>query len=741
MAIRRGIGETGLVCVWLLSAIAVVAQTPAADDEAWVGRIRRDHPRMFFTRETWPDIVARTKGSPAASAALKNLIRAADSYPTNPVCLHTERVFTPPSQPIVNTRDWGGEAAKCALAWRFTGERKYLEKAKTMLRVSAAAYREAYANGREVHWYSTNRILAFSAYDWIYEGLTDDERRSIIVPLVEHADETNDFKRRIIRRNGGGWQTGFYGVQSLWWYSGLAAHGDGFCDALARKHLVKGRERFVKLLEYRADIAGDDGGLSSGVPDYSMGAYPWSHFNFLHTWLSATGENLAFKYPSLALFPNWIWWNRIETANPTRPHAFGFGDDQHQSLWLSCRSLYEHMTQYAHFFRDADPDAARLAATLCALAPNRDLARTWPMYPFLFAASDVKPFTAEEVAARRLGARHFSALGQFFLRSGRQPDSTYCLYTAGSKTTMHKHWDENNFVIFRHGPLALDSGSRGKETDTNLRYYYAQTVAHNCVLVHKPGEEMPYHWGLGSDEPEAKVNHGGQFEGAGDVLAFETTPAYTYIASDAARVYKGKCKVAIRQFVHVQPNVFVVYDRVDATSPDYRTEWLLHMQNEPLVEGLRTRADCDGGRLFCETLLPADGRIAKVGGPGREFWASGKNWELDPKFVAQAAKTAKVEGIGPYFASWRIEVTPRENTGEHRFLHILTAAETSEAVGVHAVRLNSGECDGVRLELPGKGTVEVHFRRAGTVGGIIVQNGQTRTLTEKVQPQSGIVGL
>ena len=74
MAIGRGIGETGLVCVWLLSAIAVVGQTPAADDEAWIGRIRRDHPRMFFTRETWPDIVARTKGAPAASAALKNLI-------------------------------------------------------------------------------------------------------------------------------------------------------------------------------------------------------------------------------------------------------------------------------------------------------------------------------------------------------------------------------------------------------------------------------------------------------------------------------------------------------------------------------------------------------------------------------------------------------------------------------------------------------------------------------------------
>jgi hypothetical protein len=45
------------------------------------------------------------------------------------------------------------------------------------------------------------------------------------------------------------------------WYSGLAAYGDGFCDELAKLHLTEGCKEFRQLLEFRANSAGDDGGL------------------------------------------------------------------------------------------------------------------------------------------------------------------------------------------------------------------------------------------------------------------------------------------------------------------------------------------------------------------------------------------------------------------------------------------------------------------------------------------------
>ena len=733
--------------------------SPQAGGDAWLAKIRRDHPRMFFNADTWPAIKAHTLSDPATRAQYEKLLRLCDGYPEKPVCSDFGPVNTPPSTPIPPVKEWGAAAARCAFAWRMTGEQKYLDKAKEMLRVSVAAYNEAYRNRRAVHWYSTGRILGLCAYDWIFEALTPDERRAIIVPFLRHVDDVQPGKGKpfVTRLNHGRPPSGWYGTRSLPWYAGLAAYGDGICDELALKLVKTGRDGMLEMLAYRDMSAGDDGGLSVGVPEYSMGAYPWAHFNFFHTWRSATGENLAAVYPHLALFMNWVWWYAIPTADARRHFGYGFGDGQHTQNFLPAGGLYEHAMQYMLFFRDVDPDAARLAATLRGYAPDESVGANWPMYPFILqSAPDVAPFTEEELDARQPKARHFEFLGQTFMRSGRRADSTYCLFTAGAKTDIHKHYDENNFVIFKHDFLALDSGTRAVETDTQLRYYYAQTVAHNCVLVHQPGEKMPVHWGRPSDEPEAKVGHGGQVAGAAKVLAFATNPIFSYIASDAAPVYQGKASAVVRQFIHVQPDYFVVYDRVDAADPSYRKEWLLHTENEPSVEGQLMRADCGKGRLFCETLLPADACIVKVGGPGREFWASGKNWEMDPAFKKSAEAQAKKIGIGPYFGKWRMEVSPAAAAKEDRFLHVLTAAGTSRTAPVRAELVREDGRDGVTLSIPGGeldgkiGLLKVTclFNRTGTVGTEVrcsLADASSKTVAEQsfvlgntIQPQVGV---
>lgn len=748
--------------VFIVSAAALgVLAAAAGEDVPCQAQIRKDHPRMFFNAETWPAIKARALSDGNAREYLGALLKAADAYPAEPVCSGYGPVTTPPSTPIPNVNEFGAQAARCALAWRFTGKPEYLDKARKMLVASVAAYRQAYVNRRAVNWYSSSRILALCAYDWIFEALTPDQRREIIVPLLEHVAEIQPGlgKPAITRRNKGGPETGFYSVPSLLWYAGLAAHGDGFCDDLARSHLEKGYALNREMLDFRAASAGDDGVLVSGVPGYSMGAYPWAHFNFFHTYLSATGENIAMRYPGLALFPNWIWWTWIPNArDPQRPLQFGWGDDQHDGNLLEVGRLYQHMTQTMFFFKEVDLDAARLAASLRDLAPNRDLAGNWPHYPFILALdSDVVPFTREELAACTLKARHFESTGQFFLRSGWEPDSTYCLFTAGAKSFGHKHLDENNFVIYKHDFLALDSGSRGRETDTNLRYYYAQTVAHNCILIHKPGEEMPSYWGPLSKAPEAQVGHGGQIGGAAQVRAFSTGSLFTYIAADAEPVYRDKGTEVVRQFVHVQPDFFVVYDRLSATDAAYKKEWLLHTQNEPVITNKLLRADCGKGRLFCETLLPEKAVLTKVGGPGREFWASGKNWELDPVFVKQAEARAAKRGTGPYFGNWRLEVAPSAPNTDDRFLHVLTATDTSCEKPVAARLIRDDARDGVVLTVPGyknKGregtlTVRILFNRAGEIGGeahYTVRNADGSEISSgrfafenSVTPQAGVL--
>lgn len=733
----------------LLACMMLSLCSFGAGDEAWLSLIRRDHPRMFFNRDTWSAVKARALGE--QRQVFETMLRSVENYPMDPVCSgYDPMVFgevktasgthkITAATPINSVRDWGPEAAQCAFVWRVTGNPIFLEKARKMIEVSAAAYRMAIKNGRAVNWYSTNRVLALAAYDWIYEGLDDAQRKPLITELVAHVEEVQPGpgKPKIIRLNSSGVVTGFYGVQNMLWFSGLAAYGDGYCDELALKHLRRGYELNQKLLEYRSRSAGDDGGLSSGVDGYCMGAYPWSHFNFFHTYLSATGVNVAKDWPSMALFPNWIYWLWIPVRGSNAALTFGFGDCQHVTNEMNIGTVYEHMSQYMHFFKDADPEAARLAASLRSLVNKRTPG--WVVLPFILGSGDdVQPYTEQELQHTPLKARHFESLGQVVMRSDWTPEGTYCLFTSGAEMTQHKHLDENNFVIYKQGFLALDSGTRGRETDYNLRHYYAQTVAHNCILIHQPGEPLAPYWGMREDSPEGKLNHGGMITPKGKTLAFETNDLFTYVAGDASNAYGKKGKEAVRQFIHLQPDYFVVYDRVAASDPNYRKEWLLHTQNQPIINGKTLMADENKGRLFCESLLPKDAKLTLVGGSGKEFWASGKNWEVDSAWLERTVNNLAKSGREPLFGKWRLEVSPGEARVDDRFLHVLTACVQTVEAGIPAKLLESPDQDGVELQLPGK-TIEVWFNRTGEVGGkIVVRGGKTYELRKDIQPQAGV---
>ena len=93
----------------------------------------------------------------------------------------------------------------------------------------------------------------------------------------------------------------------------------------------------------------------------------------------------------------------------------------------------------------------------------------------------------------------------------------------------------------------------------------------------------------------------------------------------------------VRQFLYLPPDHFVVFDRVASTEAEYPKTWLLHTANEPVIAGREFRADQDQGRIFCRTLYPTDAVLDKIGGPGKEFWADGRNWPIpaDSPYLGQ----------------------------------------------------------------------------------------------------------
>ena len=92
--------------------------------------IRPDHPRIFFNAETWPAIKERAYGE--NRAYLDKLLDEVNQMTDDPVAKNTGPIEVKDrSLPIAPVKEFGREAASCALAWRFTGKEKYLEKAKS----------------------------------------------------------------------------------------------------------------------------------------------------------------------------------------------------------------------------------------------------------------------------------------------------------------------------------------------------------------------------------------------------------------------------------------------------------------------------------------------------------------------------------------------------------------------------------------------------------------------------------
>ena len=711
--------------------------------------IRPDHPRIFFNAETWPELKARAEGP--AAAHLKKLLSDVEALPENPVPSGTEAVtrkagkqadgtYVSNATGIKSVKEFGTEAAMCALAWRFTGKEKYLEKTKRMLRASIDGYTAATANHRPVNWYSTSRINCICAYDWIYEALSDDERRSFIVPLAEHVRLVQpEAGYNIPRQPPGSKVTGFYGMASLLWYSGLAAYGDGFCDELAASQLSEGYAKFMEVIEFRNSTAGDDGALISPALNYSMGVYPYAHFNFFYSFLSATGRNIAADYPDMALFPYLLWWSWIrDEEQPTHFRAFGISDVRHHNNLVDHSRLYDHISNYIHFYAKCCPQAVEFTTALRKYCPSKEFSNMFPVYPFIMdEGGEAGEEMAKMVESSPLKARHFETVGQIYMRSGWTPDATYCSFTAGPVITQHKHYDDNNFIIYKYDHLALDTGDRGLQNDLNLAYYYGQSVAHNVILIHKDGEERATFWGSKTDDPKANLNYGGQVNLEGSkVIGFETNDKYTYIASDAAKSYGPKAEECVRQFVFLYPDWFVVYDRVASSEAGMEKDWLLHFKNRPEIKGNLLRADSGNGRLFCQTFLPEKRRVELIGGPGKEFWVRDRNFEINPKSIEADRK--HLNGRGPYYGSWRIELKPTEVDKEARFLNVLTATSTSDSKPVKAKYIKDSGRDGVQLKIDGK-TVVVMFNRSGAVGGEISIAGVKTPFTESVQPQSGIL--
>ena len=701
-------------------------------DPDWKTRIRPDHPRLFLNGDTLPAFRAR-----ALSACKDEYIEVKSFAEASLPDLEWAVINRPPPMPDgTEVRDWGHRMMGSAIVYLVEPTAERLAGLTSELRASAEYYHACYAENESVNWYAASRAACLVTLDWIWNDLSAEDRRKIALRLLDHVDEALH-KPGIRRRNGSDHRSGFYGAPSLAWFAGLLLHGEGIDDTRAARFLERGYDDHVKLLVHRASTCGDDGGEASPTLGYAFGEYPLAQWNFIHTVRSSTGEDISGNWPHIRMFPNYVVWNWLPGDL-----EFGYGDNAHTDNRMRTNWMYTHMSHIMHFFGQTHPEWAGLARYIRNMAGGGFHRDKWPIYPFLLDGLDNTPPVRDPGILPP--ARHFENLGQIFMRSGSGDDDTYALFCGGGSLKSHRHYDATHFTIYKKGFLALDSGTRQGNTD-NLQNYYAQTVAHNCVLIKMPGEAPSPYW-----NGDVFGQAGGQNKTMGsEILAFETNPHFTYIAANATPVYnREKCALTVRQFIFLPPDHFVVFDRVTSTRADYAKTWILHHANEPLVEGKTWRSDQDRGRIFARTLLPEDAVLDKVGGPGKEFLADGVNYSIDASpsrlIVENKYPIGRIQydDIPELMGRWRMEVRPGTARKEDHFLHLIHAGDGS----LRAMSEADVTVTGANVELSFSGTdvdVFVSFAARGDIGGHVtcVRNGEPvvdKELALNVQAQAGL---
>jgi hypothetical protein len=706
-------------------------------DYSWVNRIRVDHPRLFFNKSTFPRIKER---------ALNDEKDIFKEMKTRVDLLLGQKIEFPDPLAIDGQQNsnhaYGTRAAEAAFIYLVLEDKKYLDLCKNILVNLIDYYKLRNDNNLNIQWYAYSRISALAAYDWIHNDLTEKERNEIGYSLLHAINYMiSPGKSDIFRRNNGGIQSGFYGPPCLPWYAGLVFYKKRIDDDLAEKLLRKGYDDHTSLLAFRSNIAGDSGGASSATLGYSLGAYPHTEFNFFHTFNSATGLDITEKWPYVPSLINYLLWNWLPGDK-----QFGYGDVAHTTNDLPLGSMHLHLSQMVHFYGRTHPELISLAKWMLPII-GKSGEGSIPVTRFLLTEThdEIKPKGPPESLRK---ARHFDNMGQIFMRSGSGPDDTYATFSAGGILTQHRHFDNNNFVIFKKGFLALDAGAR-PQPGLHLPYYFARTVAHNCITVKMPGEKMPWYWGgpsLGEEPAPPVPNDGGQNNRMGsEVIAFDENEHYVYIASDATESYhKDKAKLVLRQFVFLPPDHFVIFDRVSSTKPDYEKRWLLHTAAEPTVNAGEFYSDHWEGRLFCKTLLPENAVIKKIGGPGKQFWSDGRNWSM-PVLQPGEWGYENRHHIPPdtlaLLGQWRIEVYPGKPSIDDVFLHLIQVGDTSLKSMVTSRRVDKEGMTGVSFVHQNK-EYEVIFSTTEKAGGAIsiTQNGQEilkEEFTNLVKRQTG----
>ena len=628
-----------LTAIALTVVITCGIAMPAAGYEVVSG-----HPRLYVTSADVAALRAKCSGPMAADYAISK--NWADDH------MHD-------SLPLSSVISYHHYLCTYSLIYLVTQDVAYAGRAK-------AIAQSAMNQGYHGEGFYTAGLAIF--FDWCYPYLTSAERQTFGWELGESGlayaagvnwVETNNYHTKPSRLKG-------------LCVAGLPLYGEGIHDSAAttlcdlyREHTF-GPDYVLACL----DELGGDGSYYEG--GYTLSVIGQSFVAGCLMWKVATGEDAFAQSGNLQNMSRYLLYDVFAKNGPgvTALMSSSKQGDTGAHTW-GAASLRLVLHSLAAVYDD--PVAEWLGLEIDALGLgyiNRN--ERWE----LIILRD--PSVGTQRPDGMPDAWFFSDMGTVYMRSGWNYSETsediYAVFRCEAMNAGHTHAHQNHILIARGNDLlAIDSGAYDGSTTSHHFNYFSRTIAHNTVTVYDPSETTfgSYANDGGQIMPKGLPTRFGDASGPeyyrGEVEAFKDTGTFTYMKGDATEAYSSsKVELFTREIVHLKPDVFVILDRVTATSPSFTKRWLLHTINQPVINGNTATITRGNSKLVVTSVLPADGGITRVGGPGHEFDVNGTNYPQSQTWT---------EDMG----AWRLEISPGTDAAEHFFLTVLCVADAGAA--------------------------------------------------------------
>ena len=593
---------------------------------------------------------------------------------------------------------------QAAFVYLISGDKKYFDFALWSLKACNEFYKDRYEQKTFAYWFMFDRLKWLMAFDWIANDLKEEQKTKLFGDWLKYIE----FFMTIPKGEcPGGPTTGFYGVYNLKFYTGITGKGVKLKQrqkSLLRNWLTQGYTDNINCLKHRNKMRGKFGGAASSTLTYSFAEYLFAPFNFIYVCRSALNIDQAKVFPKFVSIVNYIYWNMIPASQDKSFLSFGYGDVSHKGNIFPYQKIREHLKNLKNIYRKSQNEYWDIADFVEKKIAIRPLSVLF-IYKFLWDnESDYKPNVNKEL--KFPNAFCFENMGQTFMRSGFTAKDTYAMFVCGGKNVMHSHLDALSFVIYKNGFLAQDAGSRNPLSSHEHWGHALDSVCHNTILIHQPGEKKAESNWLARRSKEWDI-YGGQNKDYGSkIIGFESNKFITYIAGDATKVYrKSKAKEVRRQFVFVQPDYFVIFDRVVSTKAAYRKDFILRTGNRPEILNKVIKIKHDSGEMLMTNLLPEKINIRLIEG----FKTTGREFKID-----QINKFSDKEKscLGRY----RIEISPVSESTKNYFLTFLQVGTRDKLNPIKPELIKEPEKAGLEFSTKGK-TYQFLFNRSNSIGG------------------------